>query len=189
MAGGPGHPDLRPPCVRHPPGAHRGPHLPELGRGGGDPRRNPHPGIHLQHPRRHQKGRSPHAGSGERHRTGDEVRTPGPGRHHPPGQTQLRRGRVHLQPPWVHGAQLFGLRRLRDLTGRNVQRHPDDPQRHHRCSRRRRGRGDSQALAFSGILRSGCTFRAVRTGKTGATRPPAPSMRKETGWFSAKAGA
>ena len=28
---------------------------------------------------RHQKGRSPHAGSGERHRTGGEVRTHGPG--------------------------------------------------------------------------------------------------------------
>ena len=84
-------------------------------------------GKHLQHHRRHQKGRAPHAGSGERHPTGDQVRTPGPGRHHPPGQTQLRRGRVHLQPLWVYGAQLFGFRSLHDLTGRTVQRHPVDP--------------------------------------------------------------
>ncbi len=145
--------------------------------------------IHLPHPRRHQEGRSPHAGSGERHRTGDEVRAPGPGRHHPPGPAQLRRGRVHLQPLWVHGTQLFGLRRLRHLTGRIVQRHPDDPERHHRCRRRRRGRGDSQALAFSGIRRPGGTFRAVRDRKGLLTRPPAPSMPKEMGWFSAKAGA
>ena len=118
-----------------------------------------------------------------------KVRAPGSGRHHPPGPAQLRRGRVHLQPLWVHGAQLFGLRRLRHLTGGTVQRHPDDQERHHRCSRRRRGRGDSQALAFSGIRRSRGTFRAVREGKACLTRPPAPSMPKEMGWFWAKAGA
>ena len=44
-------------------------------------------------------------------------------------------------------------------------------------------------LAFSGILRSGRTFRAVRTGKTGARDLPPLRCSKETGWFSAKAGA
>ena len=31
------------------------------------------------------------------------------------------------------------LRSLRDLTGRTLQRHPDDPEWHHRCRHRRRG--------------------------------------------------
>ena len=116
-----------------------GPHLPELRRGGGNPHQYHHPGIRSRYPCRHQKGRSPHAGSGERHRTGGEVRTHGPGRHHASGQTQLHSGRLHLQPVWVHGAKLFSLRRLRDLSGRALQRHADDPQRHHRCRHRRRG--------------------------------------------------
>jgi len=37
------------------------------------------------------------------------------------GRLKLRSGRLHLQPVWVHGAQLFCLRSLRDLTGRTLQ--------------------------------------------------------------------
>jgi len=180
VACGQGHPGIGHPGFGHPARTDRVLISQNSGEAGRGPYQYHHQGARSRHPHFRQKGRF----TSRPTRSGAIEREVKSGRMAPDDTTLL--GRLNCAAAGFishrygfRAAKLRCLRSLRDLPGRTAQRHPDDPERHHRCSHRRRGRGEAHPFAFSGISPPWEHFSAFPGRNDLLARPPAPSMLNE----------